>query len=64
MEQVTQLVLVPENVQLPSLNSLEAETLPIPLPYAPTLGRQVGGQHCWTHCEADELTGAGAARLF
>ena len=64
VEQVTELVLVPEDVQLPSPNSSEEEPIPIPPPRAPTPGRRVSGQRCWTCCKADEASGAGAARLF
>ena len=61
---MTVLVLVPEDVQLPSLNSSEKEAIPISPPCAPTPGRQVSGQRCWTCCKADDPSGAGAARLF
>ena len=64
VEQVTELVPVPEDVQLPSPNSSEEEAIPIPLPCAPTPGRQVGGQRCWTRRKTDEASGSGAARLF
>ena len=39
LEQVTALVLVPEEVQLPSPNSSEEEVLRVPLPCAPTPSR-------------------------
>ena len=64
VEQVTELVPVPEDVQLLSPNSSEEEIHPVPPPRAQTPGHQVGGQCCWTHYKADELSGAGAARLF
>ena len=64
VEQVTELVPVPEDVQLPLPNSLEEEPIPIPPPCAPTPGRLVSGQRCWTRRKTDEASGAGAARLF
>ena len=64
VEQVTKLVPVPEDVQLPSPNSSEEEAILIPLPRTLTPGRQVRGQRCWTRCKADEASGAGVARLF
>ena len=64
VEQVTELVPVPEDIQLLSPNSSEEEAIPIPPPRALTPGRQVGGQHCWTHRKTDEASGSGAARLF
>ena len=64
VEQVTELVPVPEDVQLLSPNSSEEEAIPIPPPRAPTPGRQVGGQRCWTRHKTDEASGSGAARLF
>ena len=63
-EQVTELVPVPEDIQLPSPNSSEEEPIPVPPPRAPTPGQQVRGQRCWTRCKADEASGSGAARLF
>ena len=64
MEQVTELVPVPEDVQLPSPNSSEEEAIPVPPPRAPTPGRRVGGQRCWTCRKTDEASGSGAPRLF
>ena len=64
VEQVTELVPVLEDVQLPSPNSLEEEAIPIPPPRALTPGCQVRGQRCWTCRKADEASGSGAARLF
>ena len=64
MEQVTELVPVPEEVQLPLPNSSEEEVLCILPPHALTPGHQVGGQQCWTRRKADNTSGAGAARLF
>ena len=64
VEQVTALVLVPEDVQLLSPNSSEQEAIPVPLPRVPTPGCPIGGQHCWTHYKADTARGLGAARLF
>ena len=64
MEQVTELVPVPEDVQLPSPNSSEEEAIPIPPPRALTPGRLVSGQRCWTRHKTDEASGSGAARLF
>ena len=64
VEQVTKLILVPEDVQLPLPNSSEEEAIPIPPPRAPTPGRQVSSQRCWTRHKADEASGSGAARLF
>ena len=65
-DQVTTLVpvLKPADIHLPSPDSSEEETIPIPLPLAPIPGCQVGGQHCWTHHKADDASGAGTARLF
>ena len=64
LEQVTALVPVPEEVQLPSPNTSEEEVVRVPPPRAPSLGHQVGGQRCWTRCKSDESLGSGAARLF
>ena len=64
VEQVTELVPVPEDIQLPSPNSSEEEAIPILPPHALTPGHQVGGQHCWTRCKTDEASGSGAARLL
>ena len=64
-ESVTRLVLVPEDVQLPSLTSSEEEVLPVPPPRATTPGCEVSGQCCWTCCKFDKTPGAGASgRLF
>ena len=64
VEQVTELVPVPEDVQLPSPNSSEEEPIPVPPPRASTPGRPVSGQRCWTRRKADESAGSGAGRLF
>ena len=62
---VTRLVLVPEEVQLPSPTSSEEEPIPIPPPRATTPGREVSGQRCWTRRKFDKTPGAGASgRLF
>ena len=53
VEQVTVLVPVPEDVQLPSPNTLEEEVVRVPPPRAPTLGHRVGGQRCWTRRKTD-----------
>ena len=53
VEQVTALVPVLEEVQLPSPNSSEEEVLRVPPPRALSPNRPVGGQRCWTHCKAD-----------
>ena len=64
-ESVTRLVPVPEDVQLPSPTSSEEEVLPVPPPRAPTPGREVSGQRCWTRRKVDQAPGAGASgRLF
>ena len=64
LEQVTALVPVPKEVQLPSPNTSKEEVVRV-LPWcALTLGCQLGGQRCWTRRKSDELPGAGAARLF
>ena len=64
VEQATVLVPVPEDVQLLSPNSSESEAIPILPPHAPTLGRQVSGQCCWTRRKPEPYSGTGAARLF
>ena len=64
MESVTQLIPVPEEVQLPSPTSSEEEVLPVPPPRASTPGREVSGQHCWTRRKFDKTPGAGASRRF
>ena len=64
-ESVTRLVPVPESVQLPSPTSSEEVPIPIPPPRAPTPGREVSGQRCWTQRKFDKTPGAGASgRLF
>ena len=64
-ESVTQLVPVPEDVQLPSPTSSEEEPIPVPPPRATTPGCEVSGQRCWTHRKFDKTPGAGASgRLF
>ena len=64
-ESVTQLVPVPEDVQLPSPTSSEEEPIPIPPPRASTPGREVSGQRCWTQRKFDKAPGGGASgRLF
>ena len=62
--QVTVLVPVPEDVQLLSPNTSEDEIVRVPPPRAPTPGRQVGGQHCWTRRKTDLSPDSRAARLF
>ena len=64
-ESVTRLILVPEDVQLPSPTSSEEEAIPIPPPCATTPGHEVSGQRCWTRRKFDKAPGAGASgRLF
>ena len=64
-ESVTRLVLVPEDVQLPSPTSSEEVPVPIPPPRASTPGCEVSGQRCWTRRKFDKTPGAGASgRLF
>ena len=64
-ESVTCLILVPEEVQLPSLTTSKEEPIPIPPPRATTPGREVSGQRCWTRCKFDKAPGTGASgRLF
>ena len=63
-ESMTRLVPVPEDVQLPSLTSSEEVPIPIPLPRASTLGREVSGQRCWTRWKFDKTPGAGASGRF
>ena len=59
------LVPVPEDMQLPSPTSSEEVAIPIPPPRATTPGREVSGQHCWTHGKFNKTPGAGASgRLF
>ena len=65
VEEVTQLVPVPKDVQLPSPTSSEGAPIPVPPPQATTPGREVSGQRCWTSCKFDKTPGAGASgRLF
>ena len=64
MESVTRLILVPEDVQLPSPTSSEEEVLPVPPPPATTPSREVSGQRCWTRRKFDKTPGAGASRRF
>ena len=64
MESVTRLIPVPEDVQLPSPTSSEEEPIPIPPPRAPTPGREVSGQRCWTRRKFDKTPGAGASSRF
>ena len=64
MESMTQLVPVPEDVQLPSPTSSEEVPIPIPPPRASTPGREVSGQRCWTRHKFDKAPGAGASGRF
>lgn len=57
---VTQLVSVPEDVQLPSPTISKDHPIPIPPLHASTPGHQVSSQHCWTRCKADHLGSSGA----
>ena len=63
-ESVTRLVPVPEEVQLPSPTSSEEALIPVPPPRAPTPGREVSGQRCWTRRKFDKTPGAGASGRF
>ena len=63
-ESTTRLILVPEEVQLPSPTSSEEEPIPIPPPRAVTPGREVSGQRCWTSRKFDKAPGAGASGRF
>ena len=64
-ESVSRLVPVPEDVQLPSPTSSSEEPIPVLPPRAPTPGREVSGQRCWTRRRFDKTPGAGASgRLF
>ena len=63
-ESVTRLVPIPEDVQLPSPTSSEEAPIPIPPPRAPTPGRDVSGQRCWTRRKFDKTPGAGASGRF
>ena len=64
LEQTGELAVVPEDVQLPSPDTSEEEVVRVPPPRAPTPGRQVGVQRCWTRCKSDASLDSGAARLF
>ena len=64
MESVTRLVPVPEDVQLPSPTSSEEAPIPVPPPRAPTPGREVSGQRCWTRRKFDKAPGTGASGRF
>ena len=64
-ESVACLVLVPEDVQLPSPTSSEEVPIPVPPPRVATPGREVSGQRCWMRRKFDKTPGAGASgRLF
>ena len=63
-ESVSPLILVPTDVQLPSLTSSEEEPIPVPPPRATTPGREVSGQRCWTRRKFDKTPGAGASGRF
>ena len=63
-ESVTRLVPVPEDVQLPSPTSSEEAPIPVPPPRAPTPGREVSGQRCWSRRKFDKTPGAGASGRF
>ena len=64
VEEVTQLVLVPKEVQLPSPTSSKEVAVPVPPPHATSPGRVVSGQHCWTCCKVDSFQGSGASSRF
>ena len=64
VETVTTLVLVPEDMQLPSPTSSKEVSIPVPLPHASTPGRVVSGQRCWSHCKVDLAPGSGASGRF
>ena len=64
VEQVGTLVLVLEDIQLPSPNTSEDEIVRVPPLRAPTPGHRVGGQRCWTCRKTDVPPDSGAARLF
>ena len=64
MESTTCLILVPEEVQLPSPTSSEEEVIPVPPLRAMTPGREVSGQRCWTRHKFDKTPGAGASSRF
>ena len=62
VEEVTHLIPVPEDVQLPSPTSSEEPPIPIPPPHATTPGHEVSGQRCWTCRKVDQAPGTGASR--
>ena len=64
VEAVTQLVPIPEEVQLPSPTSSEEVVLPAPPPCATSPGRVVSGQCCWTSCKVDPSSGSRASSQF
>ena len=64
VEEVMALIPVPEDVQLPSLNTSEDEINWVLLLCAPPPGCQVGGQRCWTCHKTDVSPDSGAAHLF
>ena len=64
MEPAGRLIPVPEEVQLPSPTSSEEEPIPVPPLRAPTPGREVSGQRCWTRRKFDKTPGAGASGRF
>ena len=61
VESVSQLIPVPEDVQLPCPTLSEVAPIPIPPPHASTLGRVVSGQRCWTRHKVDLAPGTGAS---
>ena len=61
-ESVTRLVLVPEDIQLPSPTTSEEEAIPVPPPRAVSPDCNVSGQRCWTRRKFDKTPGAGASR--
>ena len=63
-ESVARLVPVPEDVQLPSPTSSKEVPIPVPPPRAPTPGREVSGQRCWTRRKFGKAPGAGASGRF
>ena len=68
VEVVTALVLVPEDIQLPSPSTTKDEIVcPVLPPCAPSPSHQVSSQHCWMRHKADHPgpSGAGTSgRLF
>ena len=58
------LIPIPEDIQLLSPMSSEDALISVPLPHAPTLGREVSGQRCWTWHKVDPAPGAGASSQF